>query len=101
MINLSYDNFLGRSLHKFHVNYSANSYVAIKFFFFSINIYIYIDRNKKRETWKKKGGREKEEGRIISLFSIQRFSPIHKLKQKRNPLCDLTIKNPITSLMHF
>lgn len=50
MINLSYDNFLGRSLHKFHVNYSANSYVAIKSFFFSINIYINIDRNKKRET---------------------------------------------------
>lgn len=60
MINLSYDNFLGRSLHKFHVNYSANSYVAIKFFFFSINIYINIDRNKKEEKRERKKEEEKK-----------------------------------------
>lgn len=60
---------------------------------------MYFDRNKEKEKHEER--REKGEGRIISLFSIQGFSPIHKVKQKRNPLCDLTIKNPITSLMHF
>lgn len=56
----------------------------------------------KKEKHEKNKRRKGKMENNIPFPSIQLFSPIHKVKQKRNPLCDLTtIKNPITSLMHF